>query len=139
MQDYIAFASQHLGLSVLFLLALAGLIISEIIGLRHGARKLTTNQLILAVNRDSAQLVDVREPNDYKTAHITGATNIPAAQLVDKQARLDKHKLVILVGATGQQALPLVAKLQQQGYAELAILDGGMATWRREGLPTISS
>lgn len=139
MQDYIAFASQHLGLFALLMLVLAGLIVSEVIGLSRSARKFTTNQTILAVNRDNAQLVDIREPNEYKTAHITGAINIPLAQLAEKHTRLDKSKLVIIICATGQRAPSALTTLQQQGYSQLAILDGGMAAWRRETLPTVSN
>jgi rhodanese-related sulfurtransferase len=139
MQDYIAFASQHLGLFALLMLVLIGLIISEIIGLSRSARKYTANQMILAVNREGAQLVDIREPNDYKTAHIAGAINIPLAQLTESTSRLDKTKPVVVICATGQRALTAVTTLQQQGYPQVAILDGGMATWRREALPTVSN
>lgn len=139
MQDYIAFASQHLGLFALLMLVLAGLIISEVIGLSRSARKYTTNQTILAANREGAQLVDIREPNDYKTAHIAGAINIPAAQLNESLSRLDKTKPVIIICTTGQRAQTVVATLQQQGYTQVAILDGGMAAWRREALPTVSN
>lgn len=138
MQDYIAFASQHLGLFALLMLVLAGLIVSEVIGLSRSARKYTANQMILAVNRDGAQLVDIREPNDYKTAHITGAINIPVAQLAESQNRLDKTKMVIIICATGQRAAPALTVLQQLGYTQVAILNGGMAAWRRETLPTVS-
>lgn len=138
MQDYIAFASQHLGLFALFMLVLVGLIVSEIIGLSRSARKYTTNQTILAVNRDNAQLVDIREPNDYKRAHIAGAINIPLAQLADKHSRLDKSKPVIIICATGQRAQAALTLLQQQGYQQLAMLNNGMASWQREALPTVS-
>lgn len=138
-QNYIAFAAQHLWLIALFIIVLIGLIISEIIGLKQGARKYNVNQVILAVNRDSAQLVDIREPNDYKSGHIAGAINIPMAKLSDKQSRLNKDKLIIVICAAGQRAIAAADLLQKQGFTEVALLNGGMAAWRRESLPLVTN
>lgn len=139
MQDYIAFAAAHIWLFAALVAVVAALIVSEIVGVSGGARRLNTNQTILAINRDAAQIVDIRTPNDYTSAHIAGAINIPEAQLTDKLNRLDKQKQIILVCAQGQRSLAATSLLRQKGYTELAILEGGMNTWRRDGLPTISS
>lgn len=138
-QNYIAFAAQHLWLIALFIIVLIGLIISEIIGLKQGAHKYNTNQVILAVNRENAQLVDIREPNDYKSGHIAGAINIPMAKLSEKQSRLNKDKPIIVICAAGQRAIAAADLLQKQGFTQVALLNGGMAAWRRESLPLVTN
>ncbi|NQU14039.1 MAG: rhodanese-like domain-containing protein [Desulfobacteraceae bacterium] len=40
-------------------------------------------------------LLDVREPGEYKTAHIPGAKLIPLSQLPDRMGELDPRKPLI--------------------------------------------
>ena len=56
-----------------------------------GAR-VTTGEATNLINREDAQVLDVREAADFATGHLAGARNIPVAKFGERAADLDKLK-----------------------------------------------
>lgn len=79
-------------------------------------------------------VLDVRQPEEYREAHIAGAKLIPLGELQRKMDELPKGKEIICVCASGSRSHSATKLLIQAGYTVFD-LKGGMFTWQRAGLP----
>lgn len=80
-------------------------------------------------------LVDVRDTQLFKLKHIDGAINIPY-YAVDKKGLPKQTKIIIYDKGLGtEEASAAAARLSNAGYADIAILSGGLAGWEALGLP----
>jgi len=90
---------------------------------------------------EGAVVIDVMTPEDYAACHVAGARNACIYEIIflDRVAELVSglDTELIVYDATGATKTAEVARerLLQAGYARVAILAGGLAAWRREGLP----
>ena len=91
----------------------------------------------LAENPGSAQVVDVREPDEFTGAlgHIAGAKLIPLGSLNQRYAEIEKDRPVVLVCRSGARSAQATVMLRGAGYAKAANLAGGMLRWRAQRLP----
>jgi len=91
----------------------------------------------LADHLNSAQIVDVREPDELAgpLGRIPGARSIPLARLAEGTAQLDRARPVVTVCRSGARSARAAVALQKAGFAEAANLAGGMLRWRAEGHP----
>lgn len=83
----------------------------------------------------SAQLVDVREPNEWNDGHIPGAIHIPLGDLARRANELIKDSPVITVCRSGHRSLTAADELIAQGFSDVASLNGGMIAWAKAGHP----
>ena len=85
----------------------------------------------------SVQILDVREPKEFndELGHIAGAKLIPLGELATRIGELDKSKPVVAVCRSGARSARATLMLQQNGFARVANLSGGMLRWRAQGLP----
>jgi rhodanese-related sulfurtransferase len=81
-----------------------------------------------------ATVVDVREPGEYVTGHVPGATLIPMGQLSSRLAELDKSRPVYLVCASGNRSAAMTDLLRATGYDAYSVA-GGTSAWARSGRP----
>jgi rhodanese-related sulfurtransferase/rubrerythrin len=75
-------------------------------------------------------LLDVRQPKEYKQAHIPGAQLIPLATLSDSLNELDPAKPVIVYCAMGGRSRVAAQLLSGQGFEEIYNLQGGIKAWQ---------
>jgi len=102
-----------------------------------GARAVTASEATMLINRENAQLIDVREANEYIAGHLVESRNIPAASLAERAGELQQFKerpliLVCQSGARSQAACATLAKLR---FVRVHNLEGGIAAWSEAGLP----
>lgn len=76
-----------------------------------------------------AQLIDVREPNEYEGGHILGARNIPMSQLKTRINEIRPDKPVYLYCQSGLRSGRAAQTLYKKGYKQLYHLDGGFKKW----------
>ncbi|HEX6922605.1 MAG TPA: rhodanese-like domain-containing protein [Bacillales bacterium] len=76
-----------------------------------------------------AQLIDVREPNEFENGHILGARNIPMSQMKMRLSEIRKDKPVYLYDANGMRSARSAALLKKKGYRDLNHLKGGFKKW----------
>ena len=55
-----------------------------------------TKTMIADAGADAITILDVRQPNEYKQAHIPGATLIPLPELGDRLGEIDSEKPVLV-------------------------------------------
>ena len=79
-------------------------------------------------------LLDVREPSEFRSASIPGATLIPSGELASQFKRLPKDKEILVICASGSRSTSATRQLIAAGYNATNI-QGGMFSWMRAGLP----
>jgi rhodanese-related sulfurtransferase len=89
------------------------------------------------INREDAQVLDVRDAGEYGGGHALGAKNVPLARIESGAGDVVKKKDVPLIVYcdTGDRAAKAVAALKKQGYTRAVNLSGGFAAWKQAGLP----
>lgn len=76
-----------------------------------------------------AQLIDVREPNEFSGGHILGARNIPLTQLKSRLKEIRPDKPVYLYCQSGSRSGRAAQMLYKKGYKDLHHLEGGFKKW----------
>jgi rhodanese-related sulfurtransferase len=76
-----------------------------------------------------AQLIDVREPNEFENGHILGARNIPLSQMKMRMKELRPDKPVYLYCQSGMRSARAAQFLHRKGYKDLSHLQGGFKKW----------
>ncbi|HIJ56667.1 MAG TPA: sulfurtransferase [Deltaproteobacteria bacterium] len=75
-------------------------------------------------------LLDVRQPAEYESEHIPGATLIPLPDLGNRIAELDAGKPTIVYCAIGGRSRVASQMLAGKGFKEVFNLSGGIKAWR---------
>lgn len=76
-----------------------------------------------------AQLIDVREPQEFERGHILGARNIPMTQLKQRLVELRKDKPVYLYCQGASRSSRAANILHKNGYQDVNVLKGGFKKW----------
>ncbi|MCV6612526.1 MAG: MBL fold metallo-hydrolase [Amphritea sp.] len=89
-------------------------------------------------NKDCDLLVlDVREADAFRQAHIPGAINIPRGQLelrVNTELR-DPTQRILIYCQLGKISTLAAATLKQLGFDRAIALDGGFSAWQEQNYP----
>ncbi|MDD9149283.1 MULTISPECIES: rhodanese-like domain-containing protein [unclassified Sporolactobacillus] len=93
-------------------------------------RYLTTlNEVDFRAGYRKAQLIDVREPDEFKSGHILGARNIPLSQLKMRKSEIRNDMPIYLYCANGVRSARGAAVLKRLGFKNLYQLQGGFKKW----------
>ncbi|WP_044896055.1 rhodanese-like domain-containing protein [Bacillus alveayuensis] len=76
-----------------------------------------------------AQLIDVREPNEFEGGHILGARNIPLSQLRHRYKEIRPDKPVYLYCQNSVRSGRAAQLLKRKGYNDIYNLKGGFKKW----------
>lgn len=87
------------------------------------------------INRKNAQIIDLRNPKDFKKECIAHSVNIPADRIHKELDRIEKGRPILLVDDDGRRARMASPLLRGVGHKEVYILQGGLNAWRRAQLP----
>ena len=86
----------------------------------------------------SPLLLDVREPWEFETAAIAGATNIPMGDIPSRaHAELDPDQPIVVLCHHGARSLSVTMWLREQGFDHAQSLSGGIDRWSRDIDPQI--
>ncbi len=83
------------------------------------------------------QIIDVRTPGEFETAHIPGSVNVPLDVLREHRDELVQHldEQAVLVCHSGQRATTARQALAAAGLPNPRILQGGITAWQSAGAP----
>jgi len=76
-----------------------------------------------------AQLIDVREPQEFDKGHILGARNIPVTQMKQRLVEMRPDKPVYLYCQGSSRSARAAQLLHKNGYKDLYQLKGGFKKW----------
>lgn len=77
-------------------------------------------------------LLDVREENEFKYAHIKGSLNIPLNQIPQRIKEIDKDVESIVICHHGMRSQQAASFLDKSGYRQIYNLSGGIDAWSVE-------
>jgi rhodanese-related sulfurtransferase len=79
-------------------------------------------------------LLDVRNPDEYATAKIDGATLIPMGELQSRLGELEPHKngRIVVHCHHGGRSLRVTNFLKQQGFTQVQNMAGGIDAWSQQ-------
>ena len=131
------FAANNWYLILGIVMVLAMLVYAPLTQLRHGVRHVTSAEAIRLLNQEKGLLMDVREPDEYRTGHVLNAMNVPLSGLAGSLKQIEKYKSLPLIVCcrTSQRSARAAVTLRKQGFANVQVLAGGMLGWQRENLP----
>jgi hydroxyacylglutathione hydrolase len=73
------------------------------------------------------------------SGHIAGARHIPLGRLTDALDSIPRTRPIVLQCAAGSRSSIAASLLRSRGVERVANLTGGIAEWRRAGLPTVTN
>ncbi|HEX6386782.1 MAG TPA: sulfate permease [Anaerolineae bacterium] len=79
-------------------------------------------------------VVDVREPREFKQGHIPEARLIPLPSILSDNVKLPNDRQIVFVCRSGRRSRRAAYTLQQMGFMNVLVLQGGMQAWEAEGL-----
>lgn len=84
----------------------------------------------------NAQILDVRTPEEFSSAHIDNALNIDwlGDKFVVDAEKLDKTKPVFVYCKSGGRSKSAANKLEELGFTTIYELQGGILKWDAEGM-----
>ena len=130
------FIQQNIILVILAVLS-GGLVVATFLQRQGGHNSVSANQATQLINREDAQILDVREPDEYVTGHLPESRNIPLGRLDERAGELDKLKdsPLILVCQNGARSSGACKQLEKLGFTKAKNLEGGINAWRIAGFP----
>ena len=95
----------------------------------EAARRLESGEIVL---------VDVREPNEWRSGRARGAKHVPLATIPHKLKTLAAHgKPIAFICRSGGRSATACGAARKHGIEALNV-HGGMGAWQRAGLPVSS-
>ena len=82
--------------------------------------------------RDKPVLLDVREPWEFQTCHIDGALTMPMNTIPDRLSELDPKQAIVCICHHGMRSMQIAVFLEQNGYAHVINLTGGVHAWAQQ-------
>lgn len=87
-------------------------------------------------SRQELQILDVREPFEWKMGHIEGAQHIPMGEIPTRLDEIRDDKSLVAICRSGNRSAQVTQFLRDKGF-EIENLDGGMKAWAKAGLPVV--
>ena len=82
-------------------------------------------------------LLDCREPHEYDTAAIDGATLVPLGEIPGRVGELPRDQPIVVHCHHGARSLRAAEFLNQQGFENVKSLAGGIDEWSLEVDPEV--
>jgi rhodanese-related sulfurtransferase len=80
-------------------------------------------------------VIDVRSPFEFEQGAIENSRNIPFIDILEGRHALPKDAPILLVCSIGGRSFAAGQILLERKYQEVYSLDGGLDSWKEEGLP----
>jgi sulfur-carrier protein adenylyltransferase/sulfurtransferase len=83
------------------------------------------------------RVIDVREPDEYQIAHVTGVQLLPLGSLPQRFTELDPNQETYVHCKSGIRSMKAVQFLKEQGFKYAKSVRGGILAWAEEIDPTV--
>ncbi|MGH8492431.1 MAG: rhodanese-like domain-containing protein [Moraxellaceae bacterium] len=136
MERFFEFLQNHYLLAGAFVAVAIAFLINE---LARGGKSVSPQGLSSLINQQNARVIDVRDPAEFKSGHITGSENIPVGRIDENLATLKKdlERPIVIVCNLGQVAGSIGQKLKAAGLTQVYKLEGGISNWKSLSLPLV--
>ncbi len=82
-------------------------------------------------------LLDVREPWEFQTCHIPGATLVPMRQIPERLDEIDPKAEIVVICHHGGRSMQVAMFLEKNGRAKVHNLSGGVDAWAKTVDPSM--
>ena len=89
--------------------------------------------------RENPLLVDVREPWEFDTCRIAGALSMPLRNIPARHQELSKDAAIVVICHHGARSFQAGMFLEQNGFAHITNLEGGVDAWARQVDPAMAT
>jgi rhodanese-related sulfurtransferase len=137
MQALQDFLLQHWQLCIAAIIILLLILTNELYVRKNAPKALSPSLAIKMMNHHQAIVLDLRDAEAFRKAHIIHAIRKSLEDLQQSELKEDKNTPIILVCAQGMQSRIAAEKLKQQGFHQAMVLTGGMTAWQAAGLPIV--
>jgi rhodanese-related sulfurtransferase len=129
-------STAFLMLSLIFVMRMLPRFMARVpfVGPAEVAEKMKANEDLL--------ILDVRTPGEFASDHPRGAMNLPVGDLKARLAEIPEANLeslkatpVYVICASNSRAASAARVLKGKGFSSLAVIDGGVGKWKRQGCP----
>lgn len=98
------------------------------------------NLAVLMASEELYAVFDVRERGEYNAGHISLATSLPRSQIEFRIADLvpNAEIPIVVYDEGGGRAALAAGTLNEIGYSNVSLLDGGLPVWVQQGYATAS-
>lgn len=136
MHEYLDFAARHWPLVAALGIVLLLLIADEIRRRLSQVREIGPAEGVQMINR-GATVIDCRDAQAFRDGHIVSARNIPLAELAGRVAELGskRNKPALVIGTSVRDSMRAAGILRRNGFASVATIKGGLASWHKDNLP----
>jgi len=111
---------------------------NESVSLHAGVRELAPLELATRMRRaDPLDVIDVREPYEWRIARIEGARMIPLGRIGAAVGDLPRDREIVLYCHHGVRSRAAAEFLASQGFDGVWNLSGGIDRWSAEVDPTV--
>ena len=90
------------------------------------------------LQKDDAQVVDVRNLSEYHNGHIDGVEHIFLGTLERNLGKFDKSKQIVIHCQSGIRAAIANSILSANGFKDVKVYSGGMNEWKAKEEPVVS-
>ena len=92
---------------------------------------LTAPELAKILHEQTAKLLllDVREPWEFETCHISASQNIPMRTIPAQLDNLDVNSHIVCICHHGGRSMQVANFLEQHGFKHVTNLTGGVHAW----------
>ena len=95
-------------------------------------KEINANELRrLIINNKYIKIIDVRTPNEFLSGTVEGAISIPLVALPYNTDQFKKDDTIVIVCLSGARSSNAVMYMEQQGFANVYNLHGGMIGYRK--------
>ena len=103
----------------------------------RGVKEVECAAALQLINHQDAVVLDVREPDEFKSGHLLNAKHIPLGKLRERIGELERYrdKPIIVICRSGNRSATACALLGRDGFAQAVNLVGGVTAWQKAGLP----
>ncbi len=82
-----------------------------------------------------ARAIDVREADEWAGGHISGATHVPLAQVLNRPHQHLTADNIIFICAVGERSAVASEMAAAMGFEHVYNMEGGMTAWKQRGFP----
>jgi rhodanese-related sulfurtransferase len=87
---------------------------------------------------EGAFFLDVRQPEEWESGHIPGATLLPLGEITNHLSEIPDDQPIVVVCRSGNRSAQGRDLLKQAGYSQVTSMWGGMNEWIAAGYPSIT-
>lgn len=98
-------------------------------------KRISVDEAKQLIESGQARVVDVREPAEWATGHIPGATLVPLGRILSNPQAYVKGDNIIFQCAVGQRSAVAAEVAASLGLKNLYNMEGGIDAWRKKGYP----